>query len=1120
MVDSVPRREGELPLHEEEYRPIDDFLRKFVARLRTVEGLEALCLAATALVVLAALGVGVDLVKERLLYAPLVFSIGSILILLALAGFIVYSFLRRRRLTWAARAIERQRPELRNNLINSLQLYPQLADPGKGAGVSAPMILALIRQTRAQIRDLQPADLVDTRPLRTKARVLALAAAPVIALALWHPGFPARSLALVAHPLEHLPPAEIFIHVVTRDVRVIRGTAVSVEAVTSGARPEAVELAFRRPPSADGSENTVVEALPMNTGDSAGDANRYAAVLPEVTEDLDYQVVTGPFASPWYRITAVDRPVVTSLKVTLHPPHYTGLPDETFTSGNVRGIKGSTLSFSASANKPVAGAVVALDDGREVPLKVTGDLAQGSLVLFRSQRYRIRIEDGFGFENLPVPYAMHAVPDGFPVVEMLKPSEDLEVNGDERIALEYRANDDYGLQEVTLVATIGERQERIPVWRAELTRQLRETFVWDLDGMGLDEGDVVVYHLEVLDNDTISGPKLGKSRPLSLRLKNLKAEHRQVAEMIRDISDKMVDLLGDHLEAPPDQLTGDEQAADRPIERLAEGLDRMMQRVDETMQRTREDRISDFATWSDLETLKRNLQHAREDLVERMRQAASPEEREQAHDAMATELERLSMLSEDVSRRLTGQDMSDSARDMVKNQERFLESLEKLRSGNKELDEVLQELSKLAQQLQELQASLAQFARQMPNEFVNPSSMRNMPFSDMRSMMEQIRQKLREGDIEGALQMAREMFNQMAQLAAMLRSGQQQAQGNMMSRMQGAMSQSSNELMEILQEQQDILLGTERTHKEIAGKIEEIRERATQELAAGAQTDLAVLEQLLAPPDLESDRQRTPAERERNEAIRGLLSGLRDRLKDRDFDTLSKQLGPATEELAGMGELDAAQTAALGMMTEIARAYEAIAGLPEPELTPEQKEATRSLATREDVLERRTQDLVDRLRYLFQLFPSLDPKIVNNIAEAREFMGEARHELGSLRPGQAVPPEQQAINLLSQSSQQMQQSMQRMAQRGRFGRVPLVHVFRRGRFLPTGEFLPPTGAPQFPEHDIAENVTGMDTEEFKLPGKDDYRPDRFREEVLESLKEGVPEQYKEQIERYFRELSQ
>ena len=1096
-------------MHEEDYRPIDDFLRRFVDRLRRVQGLEALCLAGTVLAVLAALGLGVDAVKQVLPYAPLVFSLLSIISLLVVTGVTLLRFLRSRSLSWAARAIEGQRPEFRNNLISSLQLYPQLADPARPAGASAPMILALIRQTREQIRGIQPAALVDTRPLRAKARLLVSAAVPVLALAAWLPDFPGRTLALVAHPLEHLPPADIFIHVATRDVRVIRGAAVSVEAVTSGARPDSVELVFR--PSRSGQEVAATQTVGMNRAET----DRYAAVLPEVVEDLDYQVVTGPFQSPWYKITAVERPSVTDLKVTLYPPHYTGLPDRTFTGGNVRGVKGSTLNFSATTNKSMAHAVVALDDGREVPLKITGEIAQGSVVLFRSQAYRIRVEDAFGFENLPIPYEMVAVPDSFPLVELLKPTEDLEVNGDERLALEYRASDDFGVQQVTLVAVIGDREERIPVWRDDLARNLQETFIWDLDTIRLEEGDVVVYHLEVLDNDTISGPKLVKSRPLSLRLKNLKAEHRQVAEMIRDISDKMVDLLGDHLEAPPDEQTpGD------PGQQVAEGLDRMMQRVDEAMQRTRVDRISDFATWSDLETLKRNLEHARNDLVERMRQAASPAEREQAHDAMATELERLSMLSEDVSRRLAGQDMATTARDMVKDQQRFMDSLEKLRSGNKELDEVLKELSKLSRQLQELQASLMQFARQIPNEFINPANMRNMPFADMQSMMDQIRQKLREGDIEGALQMARELFNQMAQLAASLRSGQQQAQGSMMSRMQGAMSRSNDELQQIVREQQEILLGTESTHKENTREIDERREKALVELAESAQADLAVLAHLLAPPGLESDRLKTPAERERTTAIRGLLSGLRDMLENRDFDAFSKQFGPVTEDLADMGPLDGARKAALAMLSALAREYEAIASIPDPELTPPQKTAVRELATREDVLASRTRELVERLRYLFQLFPSLDPKIVNNIAEAGGFMGEATHELGGLRPGQAIPPEQEAINRLSESSQQMQQAMQRLAQRGQFGRVPLVHVFRRGRFLPSGQFLPPTGTPEFPDHDIDENLTGLDTEKFKLPGKDDYKPERFRKEVLESLKEGVPDRYKEQVERYFRELSQ
>ena len=1104
-------------MHEEDYRPIDDFLQRFVNRLRRIQGLEALCLAGTALAVLTALGMGVDALKELLPYAPLAFSLLSIATLLAVTGFTLLRFLRSRSLSWAARAIERQRPELRNNLINSLQLYPQLADPARPAGDSAPMILALIRQTREQVRGIQTEALVDTRPLRAKARLLALAAAPVLALTLWLPDFPGRTLALVAHPLEHLPPADIFIHVVTGDVRVIRGSAISVEATTSGARPDSVEMVFK--PARSGEAAEAPQAVAMDQAETG----RYAAVLPEVTEDLDYRVVTGPFQSPWYSITAVERPSVTALKVTLYPPHYTGLPDQTFTGGNVRGVKGSTLSFSATTNKSMAQAVIALDDGREVPLKITGDTAQGSVVLFRSQGYRIRLGDAFGFENLPIPYEMVAVPDSFPLVELLKPEEDLEVNGDERLALEYRASDDYGIQQITLVAAVGEREERIPVWREELARTLQETFIWDLDTIRLEEGDIVVYHLEVLDNDTISGPKLVKSRPLSLRLKNLKAEHRQVAEMIRDISDKMVDLLGDHLEAPPDQhrdAPPDQQAPGDPGERLAEGLDRMMQRVDDAMQRTRVDRISDFATWSDLETLKRNLEHARNDLVERMRQAASPAEQEQAHDAMATELERLSMLSEDMSRRLAGQDMAANARDMVKDQERFLDSLEKLRSGNKELDEVLKELSKLSRQLQELQASLMQFARQAPNEFINPANMRNMPFADMRSMMDQIRQKLREGDIQGAMQLARELFNQMAQLAASLRSGQQQAQGSMMSRMQGAMNRSSSELQQILQEQQEILLGTESTHKEATGEIDARREEAVLNLAASAQADLAVLAHLLAAPDLESDRGRPAAERERDAAIRGLLSGLREMFENRDFDAFAKQFGPVTEELAGMGPLDEARQAALAMLAALAREYQAIASLPDPELTPPQKGAVRGLATREDVLKKRTTDLVERLRYLFQLFPSLDPKIVNNIAEAGQFMGEATHELGSLRPGPAIPPEQQAINRLSESSQQMQQAMQRMAQRGRFGRVPLVQVFRRGRFLPTGQFLPPTGTPQFPDHDIDENLTGLDTEKFKLPGKDDYKPEKFRKEILESLKQGVPDRYKEQIERYFRELSQ
>lgn len=1126
-------------MHEDQYQQIRDFLKRFIWRCRAVGVMEAVCYLGAGLAVVFGLGLAVDLLKGPLPYAPLVYSVLTAATLLVLLGAVLFRFFQPKKLEWAARIIEQRRPELRNNLINSLQLYPRLARPEDGDQSSAAMIRALVRQTQGQLATLAVPDLVHTARLKAWTRTLVVLAVPVVAVIAWQPSLLDRTMGLVAHPLRHLPPADIFIDVVTKDVRVIRGTGVTIEAITSGAQPDEVELALR--PAGPGEAETDpqrIERIEMQRF-SEGE-NRYRGQVSRVGADLEYRVAADSFTSPWYRIAAVERPAVADLKVMLYPPHYTGLPAETIVGGNIRGIKGSTLSFDVETNKDAARAKLVLDSKREIPLKVTGKNAQGSMVLFRSQRYSIRIEDEFGFVNLAIPYEMRALPDAFPTVELLQPTDDLEVNGDESLALEYHGSDDYGVQEIRLVARVGEREERVPMWEDEPARNLRDRFSWDLSALGLKEGDVVTYHLEVLDNDTISGPKLGKSRPLTLRLKNIKAEHEKVADMLRQLSDEMVDLLGDHLEAgeplesaeaetPVAETTppGMEQQARRE-QPLAQGLDRMMSRVDELMEQIRTDKMSDFATWSDLEQLKRNLDYTRTDLIERMNQASSPEQREAAHDEMATELERMSMLSEDIGKRLTGQNIASTAQDMLKSQERLLDSLEKLRSGNKELDEVLKELSELSRQLQELQNSLAQFAQQAPDQFLNRESMRNMPFSDMQSAMQEIRKKLEQGDIEGALQMARELFNQMAQMVASLRGNQQQAQNSMMGRMQSAMMQSSSELQQILEEQQSILQGTETSHKETTRILDEKLAEALAQFEEKARAQLPSMVEAFQETLEETRENASPAPGTSPEgwvqppSYYPLFAGMSGMLDERDFTALKKQMELALDELKkeGLDTFDEDQKRAIAALEELAEQQQALSELTGPELTAEQKETVRGLAGRESALEHRTGSLTERLRNLFQLFPSLDPKILKNIEEAEGFMGTAAEQLAALEPGTAIPPEEQAIQRLSQSNQQMQSAMQQLAQRGQMGRVPLVYMFRLGRFMPSGRLMPLPGTPQFPDFDVDQGITGLDTEKFKLPGKDDYQPEKFREEILDSLKQGVPPQFKEQIESYFKELTQ
>ena len=196
-------------------------------------------------------------------------------------------------------------------------------------------------------------------------------------------------------------------------------------------------------------------------------------------------------------------------------------------------------------------------------------------------------------------------------------------------------------------------------------------------------------------------------------------------------------------------------------------------------------------------------------------------------------------------------------------------------------------------------------------------------------------------------------------------------------------------------------------------------------------------------------------------------------------------------------------------------------GEPAQALKDSDKQNLRDLAHRQSALRERTEELHEKLESLFQLFPSLDPKILQGIGEAGNSMGSAKDRLGQLDSRGAVPPERDALERLSQSQQQMQSAMQQMAQRGQLGNMPVTRLFRQGRFLPSGMLVPLPGMPQFPEFDVQGGFSGLDTEKFRLPGKEDYKaPRNFREEILESLKQGVPPQMKEQIERYFKNLSE
>lgn len=1102
---------------QEEYQELASFLKRFIRRFKFLRGVEGLCLTTICALLLFALGPGVQEIKSFLPYAPLVYSVVTAVVLLVAIGWTLFRLLRGYTPEGAAVYIEKKQPKLRNNLINSLQLYPQVAQAKGAPGFSSSMVLALLRSTRRQIAGLKVDDLLDKRQLNSSLRLLGVVFVPVLAMVLFNPSWVGQTFSLLTRPLDHIPPSKTDLDVNPKGLRVVRGAPVTIQVASSGAIPKNVDLLLWSQTDEKGQPKAQEKLTMENLGDG-----KFKSSLARLEKTLRYRAVSGEFTSPTYSAEAIDPPEIGNLQATIHPPAYSGLPSSVNPGGNVEGLKGSAIRLDADTTKAVTKAELVTDDGKRLPLKIDGKKIQASFILFGGQQYRIEVEDAHGFKNAPITYELRVKPDGFPTIELLKPAEDMEINGDEVIVLDYSARDDFGIGEINLVAKVGEREDKTRLHKDEIKRPLlRDQFKWDLGKLALREDEEAIVTLQILDNDTISGPKIGVSRSLRLRLKNLKGEHKQVAEMIKDLNARMVDLLGDHLERPQPNEKNTAQMNDSD-QKFEKNLTDALQRVEDVIARTQKDRMSDFATYTDLEALKRNLEFTKNDLLQRQQQAMSEQDKLKAHDEIASELERMSLLSEDISKRLKAQDAASAAQDLARSQERLMDSLEKLQSGDKNLDAIMKQIAELQKTMAALQQALSQMAQQMPDDFMNADQMRGLGFDEMQAQLDAIRKKLQQGDIEGAKQLARELFNQMAQMVASLQNMQRQQMASSMGRMQGEMQRQQNELQQLAQEQQEILLDTERLNSAalrerdnaLKGKLDAFLDKAIKEL--GALTALFPDREGPDSPDLLTNLD--------DATMNALLKNQIAKLLNKDFP------GYGEGDKMTRGELGKKRAAgqeprarrAENSLNEIKSELDKLLAEPAQALNDDERKRLRELAQRQDALRQRTDDLHEKLESLFQLFPSLDPKILQNIGEAGKSMGGAKDRLGQLDPRGAVPPEQTALDRLSQSQQQMQSAMQQMAQRGQMGNMPVTRLFRQGgRFLPFGNMTPLPGMPQFPDFDIQSGFTGMDTEKFRLPGKEDYKaPRNFREEILESLKQGVPPQMKEQIERYFKNLSE
>ncbi|MFB6232217.1 MAG: DUF4175 family protein [Salinibacter sp.] len=443
-----------------------------------------------------------------------------------------------------ARTVGEHYPDVEDRLIDLLQLVE-----GERSHAPAPYVDRAVQHLARQVTDVQFEDVADFRPARRAARLASLPFVAVLAFLLVAPStFLGASERLLAPRSEFSRPAPFRLSVRPGDIRLVKGDSLRITVRSTGAAPESAALLLRQSDD-DSPERIALRADTVGT---------FRHVVPNVRESLRYRVVASPVRSSWYSVDVVRRPFLRRLQVRVTPPAYTNRPTRELAPnvGDVTALPGSRVSVSATlGGPPIAEALIAFESGNARPLSVADDSASGTFVLQREGSYVLRLRSKQGTSNRdPIRYETSLQPDARPSISFLEPEGTANLSPSLIQKLRLQLSDDYGFRRVKLFYRLADNRGAeadssfssmdlsLPDSRKTDQVITHEWLLAQESNLSLERGDEVVYYAKVWDNDTVNGPKTGRTTTQRLRFPSLSEQFEQLDETKKEADEQAQEL--------------------------------------------------------------------------------------------------------------------------------------------------------------------------------------------------------------------------------------------------------------------------------------------------------------------------------------------------------------------------------------------------------------------------------------------------------------------------------------------------------------------------------------------------------------------------------------------------
>lgn len=440
--------------------------------------------------------------------------------------------------------IERRYPTLESRLISAVQFVEPVP-----AGIPAPRSPALVRrvlaEAQAAVSSLRFQDTLAHPRARKQASVVlgCMATTAVITLgapetmSLW---FQRNVLLLeAAWPQQN----RLSVEGLTGDRLIVpRGDDVTITArVDEGYEPpRQVYIQYRTAGGPNERKQMLAvadRARPAEGTIPTSSATRFVYTFERIGETLEHcRVVGGDARTEWFTVEVVDRPRIEKISLAIKPPDYTRSPAYELRPGQTvaEALKGSEVEFRVQANKPLTSAsLIRQVNGIEENLGALPPGGSESRDLdahdapAATATYHFRMTDRLGFSNIsdhspPVRISVRLIPDRPPGVKMRVRGVGEMITTEAILPIEVDVSDGYGLASTSLIHTLS-REDAKPVSEPVAgfephTKTFTRTIDWLASRHKLAEGDRLTLQAEATDFDDVSGPNVGESNVVTLRV--------------------------------------------------------------------------------------------------------------------------------------------------------------------------------------------------------------------------------------------------------------------------------------------------------------------------------------------------------------------------------------------------------------------------------------------------------------------------------------------------------------------------------------------------------------------------------------------------------------------------